>query len=119
MSTITHIDPLFAPRRPVARPAARVGTGATPRPVILRRRIALAIVALAVVATGVLGSRAMATEPSAGDAGVPRTVVAQPGDTIWGIARDLMPQGDITELVDVLVRMNGDQISAGQIIRIP
>jgi LysM repeat protein len=61
----------------------------------------------------------MATEPTSGDITVPRTVVAQPGDTIWGIARNLMPNGDITELVDVLVRLNGDQISAGQIIRIP
>jgi|688.fasta_scaffold1900647_1 hypothetical protein len=119
MSTITHLDPLLAPQRPVVRPAPRVGNGATPRPVIVRRRAVLAVVALAVVATGVLGSRAMATEPTSGDLNVPRTVIAQPGDTIWGIARNLMPNGDITELVDVLVRMNGDQISAGQIIRIP
>ncbi len=119
MSTITHLDPLLAPRRPVAQPAVRAGNGATPRPVIVRRRAVLAVVALAIVATGVLGSRAMATEPTSGDLTVPRTVIAQPGDTIWGIARNLMPNGDITELVDVLVRMNGDQISAGQIIRIP
>jgi nucleoid-associated protein YgaU len=58
------------------------------------------------------GADAMHTE-------VPRTVIAQPGDTIWAIARRVMPHGNINSLVDQLVKLNGATISVGQSIRIP
>jgi Tfp pilus assembly protein FimV len=49
----------------------------------------------------------------------PRTVIAQPGDTLWAIAQRVAPQANISELVDELVRLNGDAIVAGQLVRIP
>lgn len=52
-------------------------------------------------------------------AGAPRTVVAKPGDTIWAIARRIMPEGNINALVAELVQLNGASINAGQLVRIP
>ncbi|MEO6989559.1 MAG: LysM domain-containing protein [Aquihabitans sp.] len=36
-----------------------------------------------------------------------RTVMVRPGDTMWSIARDLQPTGDIRPLVDQLVTAHG------------
>lgn len=57
---------------------------------------------------------------STGGAASARTVVAQPGDTLWSIARDLQPAGDIRPLVDALVAANGSTaIDAGDRIVVP
>jgi len=46
--------------------------------------------------------------------------VAQPGDTLWSIARRLQPDGDIRTLVDALVRINGGAgVDVGQRVVIP
>jgi len=55
----------------------------------------------------------------AGQSIEPRTVIAQPGDTLWAIAKRVAPQANISDLVDQLVRINGDAIVAGQLVRIP
>ena len=47
------------------------------------------------------------------------TLVAQPGDTLWAIARRITPTGNIVDLVDELVRLNGQTIQAGQVVRLP
>lgn len=52
-------------------------------------------------------------------ADAPDYVVAKPGDTIWAIARRIMPVGNINGLVAELVRLNGATINAGQQVRIP
>jgi nucleoid-associated protein YgaU len=71
------------------------------------------------VVTSVFGSGAEATDSTVRDAGVPRTVVAQPGDTLWAIARRVMPEGNINPLVAQLVALNGATITVGQQVRIP
>ena len=46
--------------------------------------------------------------------------VAQPGDTLWSIARRLQPDGDVRTLVDALVRVNGGAaLDVGQRVVIP
>lgn len=42
-----------------------------------------------------------------GTVGAGPAVVVRPGDTLWSIARDLQPTGDIRPLVDRLVAANG------------
>lgn len=119
------------PARPVTRPAARrsaqhpsmagVPTAAT----FQRRRLVVLVVAmlmLGIVIAGVIGATgttAQADQAVAGQSIAPRTVVAQPGDTLWAIAKRVAPQANIPDLVDQLVRINGDAIVAGQVVRIP
>jgi hypothetical protein len=38
---------------------------------------------------------------------------------LWAIAQRVAPQANVSELVDELVRLNGDAIVAGQLVRIP
>jgi nucleoid-associated protein YgaU len=47
--------------------------------------------------------------------------VVEPGDTLWGIARRLDPDGDPRPVVDRLARFNdlGPALQAGQSLRIP
>ena len=77
---------------------------------------------LGVVIAGVIGTTgttAQADQAVAGQSIEPRTVIAQPGDTLWAIAKRVAPQANISDLVDQLVRINGDAIVAGQLVRIP
>jgi nucleoid-associated protein YgaU len=90
-----------------------------------RRRLVVLVAAmltLGIVIAGVIGATgttAQADQAVAGQSVEPRTVVAQPGDTLWAIAKRVAPQANISDLVDQLVRMNGDAIVAGQLVRIP
>jgi nucleoid-associated protein YgaU len=77
--------------------------------------VAAAIV-LAVVGL-VFASRAQANDAVARTA--PQYVIAQEGDTLWGIAERIAPNAAITDVVDELVRLNGDSIRVGQVILIP
>ncbi len=122
----TTIDPLLFPIRPV--PARRVvrsvpslQTAAARRSerVYRRRRIVAGLVSVFVVASAFLATSAVANNPATGNVSVPHTVVAQRGDNLWVIARRLAPTGDITSLVEELVRLNGDQLTVGQLVRIP
>jgi len=117
--------------RPTIRPAARrsaqhpslagVPTAATYQ----RRRLVVLVVAmllLGVVVAGLIGftgTSAQADQAVAGQSSEARTVIAQPGDTLWAIAKRVAPQANIADLVDQLVRINGDAIVAGQLVRIP
>jgi len=121
--------------RPAARPAARrsaqhpsLATTAanTPSVATYQRRRLVVLVAvmliLGVVIAGVIGATgttAQADQAVAGQSVEPRTVIAQPGDTLWAIAKRVAPQANISDLVDQLVRLNGDAIVAGQVVRIP
>ena len=121
--------------RPASRPAARrsaqhpsLATNAASAPSVAtyqRRRLVVLVAAmlfLGVVIAGVIGvtgTTAQADQAVAGQSVEPRTVVAQPGDTLWAIAQRVAPQANISDLVDELVRMNGDAIVAGQLVRIP
>lgn len=122
-TTFTHpIDPLLAVAASHARVRQAPGARADHRPatqVYRRRRLTVATVAVFALITVFFATNALATDPSADVPPAPRTLVAQPGDTIWGIARTLAPTGDITELVEALILVNGSKIQAGQIVRIP
>jgi hypothetical protein len=98
------------------------------RRVYMRRRI---VVGLAVVLVGIVtwlavagaasllretpsGETAPLALPAAADA-PNASYVVQPGDTLWGIARQLDPEGDIRVLVDELAaRAGGAGLHAGQ-----
>lgn len=90
-----------------------------------RRRLAVAMAALLFLAVSVFGlvalfgGSAKANEFTSGQVSTPHVVIAQPGDTLWAIARRIVPVGSITDLVDQLVVMNGDEIVAGQEVRLP
>ena len=84
-----------------------------------RRRRTLGAVIIFGLASGFITTGAFASDPAPADQIIPRSVVAQSGDTLWDIARTIAPTGDISELVRELVRANGARIEAGQIIRIP
>jgi len=117
-------DPLLISLHPTHRPrsASAVRTQLRTQKkagAFRRRRILVAALSLFVVASGVFTQSAMANKPGVGYQGVPRTVVAAPGDSLWNIARRISPTGNISSLVDQLVRLNGEQVSVGQIVRIP
>lgn len=114
------IDPLLGatqvPRMHLASSERRVHPTAQ---TFRRRRMTVATGILFAVASVFWATTAIASDPAGDSASVPRTVVAQPGDTIWGIARQIAPTGDISELVDALILANGSRIEVGQTIRIP
>lgn len=100
-----------AARRPAATPA-----------VYLRRRIVVASIFAALIGLGggvAFGGHAAADHPTQSKLSAPTSIVAKPGDNLWSIARTLVPNGDITDLVDELVRLNGQSIEAGQTVRLP
>lgn len=90
-----------------------------------RRRLGVAVAALGLLAVaifgliGIFGGSARADENTPDRVSAPRVVIAQSGDTLWAIARRIAPVGNITELVDQLVLMNGAEIAAGQEVRLP
>ena len=115
----TTIDPLlFSPS------TVRANTGRTVRPVVSqrtfqRRRMTVGAVLVFGLASAFITTGAFASNPSASQQDTPRTVVAKSGDTLWDIARQVVPQGAIGDLVSEMVILNGSQIEPGQVIRIP
>lgn len=116
----TTIDPLLSY-------SART-TGAGVRPAVRRRpsqktfqrrRRTVAAVMVFGLASGFITTNAFASNPAPQEQVIPRTVVAKSGDTIWDIARTIVPKGGIADLVAELVRLNGSHIEPGQVIRIP
>ena len=72
-----------------------------------RGRVAVLLAALLTMAVLVvaLGSSTTAT----GDAGDPvatHTVTVEPGDTLWKLATDANPNGDLRQTVDDIMRLN-------------
>ena len=132
-------DPWVPGPRAVVRPPRATG-GRLPARVYRERRIAVAValvVLLGVLALALVGATAVvgAVTSSPGDGAVGPTPavaapvapapvepapewVVQPGDTLWSIAAELRPEGDVRELVDALAdRAGGASLQAGQ--RIP
>jgi hypothetical protein len=91
-------------RFPAERAAARLRRQ---RLIEGRRRLALLIAALAIVLGVVLGGGGGGVAV-ASKTGAPRTVVLQPGDTLWSVATQYAPDGvDPRAYVDALERING------------
>jgi len=91
-------------RFPAERAAARLRRR---RLIEGRRRLAILIAALAVIAGVILGggsgATAVASKPEA-----PRTVVLQPGDTLWSVATEYARDGtDPRAYVHSLEQING------------
>ena len=84
-----------------------------------RRRRTVGAVVVFALASGFVTTGAFASNPSANEQVVPRTVVVQSGDTIWSIARTIAPKGGIADLVAELIRLNGTHLEPGQVVRIP
>lgn len=122
-----------APVRPAqgSRPAAS-SDAATYR----RRRVVAGVLAAAVLLAGVWlaealvaavvpevptsGPTVIETAADAGAVAEAAIVVAQPGDTLWTIARRLQPAGDVRPLVQRLSELNGGaQLVPGQAVRLP
>jgi len=115
-----------ASRSAVRRSAQHPSMAGVPTAATFQRRrfvvLVTAMLILGVVIAGVIGATgttAQADQAVAGQSIEPRTVIAQPGDTLWAIAKRVAPQANISDLVDQLVRLNGDAIVAGQVVRIP
>jgi nucleoid-associated protein YgaU len=50
------------------------------------------------------------------------SVVVEPGDTLWSIARELAPQEDVRAVVDALSEVNGlddTVLVPGQVLQLP
>lgn len=120
---ISGVSPGLVRERPQARPSTAV---------YRRRRlaaVALVVVALVTVWLALVGARVVlaGSDSSMGGDGVPAVAggatagpvhVVQPGDTLWSIAEDLEPRGDVRALVDDLSeRAGGAPLQPGQ--RIP
>lgn len=91
-----------------------------------RRLVALAVLVLATTVVLLLASAVVARSAGGGTpvpaAGTlePAVHVVQPGDTLWSIARELEPGGDVRLTVDRLVDLNGGAtLTVGQRLVLP
>jgi Tfp pilus assembly protein FimV len=132
-----HLRPVPAPRSFAPAPSRarrEVRPLASPSSATYRRRRAVALVLLVSLALGglMLASRAVSavgaavlTEapvaeptfaaPAAATPAAAHRYVVQPGDTLWSIARQLQPEGDVRPLVDQLsARHGGSALQAGE-----
>jgi len=92
-----------------------------------RRRVVGLVVAIAVIVLS-LGVQAALTDPGSGPASAagigtataPRSVRAQPGDSLWSIAEANHGSVDLTRYLDKLIDLNGGTgIEAGQLVQLP
>ena len=106
---------VFVQRRPV-RPTVR-----RQRAVYLRRRIAavLTIVAVALAISGLWAMRSNA----ASDAGLEATVVVAPGETVWDIALDYLPEGQRPQVYVAQILRHNDvdpaAVVPGAVLQLP
>lgn len=87
-----------------------------------RRRRLLALSVLLGVLMGIASfvQRADATPTPEGQLAESITVIVQPGDTLWGIASTLDPEGDPRRLVGELEQIAGDSVLLpGQQLTVP
>lgn len=96
----------------------------TPLRLTRRGRVALVVVILALVFCGGLtfGSRASGVDARSAPAAAVRSVVVQPGQTLWAIARDIDAKGDPRVMIDRIISLNalrGARIEAGRRLLVP
>lgn len=95
----TRVPPAPRPARRAPRPRRvqvrrhRVRRAPRLRPTLLARRLLALAIILVIVSVGVWTATALRSEAS-GDAGtVAATVVVGPGETVWDIAAEYLPEG--------------------------
>jgi nucleoid-associated protein YgaU len=81
--------------------------------------MALGAVVVFGLASAFISTGAFASNPEPAQQVIPRTVIAKSGDTLWDIARQIVPKGAIGDLVSEMVQLNGSVIEPGQVVRIP
>ncbi len=118
-----------ATRRPHSTGTARKPGSTRPAPLRLTARGRLVLRALVVVlmlATMAAAGLALARGAAAADGPVPAVVVhthvVLPGETLWGIARQVAPQEDPRDVVARIVEFNALQsasVQAGQRLALP
>jgi nucleoid-associated protein YgaU len=108
-----------------AGPAAFPGESAPP-PLRLTRRGRRLVVALSIatglVVAGVTAVTVLDGPDSHLQLAGQSSVVVEPGDTLWSIARALAPQEDVRAVVDALTeanRLEGTVLIPGQVLRVP
>lgn len=110
--------------RPVDRPVDRSvdpARGAVTAETYRRRRLAVvAVLAGLVLGLASFGRSADATPTAEARAASAITVVVDPGDTLWGIARELAPDADPRPLVAELAELaGGTALQPGQVLVVP
>jgi hypothetical protein len=111
---------MVAIAHPAARSSARpLRTRPLPTAATYRRRrlVAAGLALLLLVAIANLALELGARPGSADDARpvVEVSVLVEPGDTVWSIARSLAGDGDVRPVVDALVEANGSPaLAAGE-----
>jgi hypothetical protein len=104
---------------PVSRPAgSAVQLTRRGRVVILLVLVAVGV-ALMMALTGLVGGAAAGTGPAHP---ATRTIVVQPGQTLWSIARDIAPNADRRETIARIIQLNAlpaSGVSAGERIAVP
>jgi hypothetical protein len=108
---------------PAPTPAGRAAGSAVQltrrgRVVILLVLVAVGV-ALMMALTGLVGGAAAGTGPAHP---ATRTIVVQPGQTLWSIARDVAPNADRRETIARIIQLNAlpaSGVSAGERIAVP
>lgn len=118
-------------RRPAGRPALRlIPGGRSPQAMAATyRRRRLVAVLLVVTAVAVLWVAAGALSDAAAGWAAPRStpiegptvvVEAGPGDTLWTLAREVRPTGDVRPAVEAMIaERGGADLQVGDEVRVP
>ena len=93
------------------RPVRHLHLVPPPQTTVLRltRRGRIAVLLAALLTLAVLVVALSSSTTATGEAGDPvatRTVTVHPGDTLWKLATDANPNGDIRQTVDDIMRLN-------------
>lgn len=109
----------------VTAPGGSAWEPASP-PLRLTRRGRRLVAALSIATGLVVAGFTAATVLDGPDSGLRlagvSSVVVEPGDTLWSIARELAPQEDVRAVVDALAEVNGlddTLLVPGQVLRLP
>lgn len=101
-----------APVEPGRRDAARV--------YVRRRVVAVLVFTIAALFGAVQAVAAFGAGPASGTERLPAVHVVQPGETLWSIAAELQPTGDVRGLVRRLSSLNGGvSLQIGQRLVLP
>lgn len=87
-----------------------------PRPLRLTGRGRVAVIIAAILTLAVLAVALGSSTTATGESGAPvpaRTVTVEPGHTLWQIASEANPNGDIRQTVDDIMRLNSLTSASG------